>query len=953
MNGNNKTPRSALRLLVMLCIGFALPVSAGGTYPGTTGKIKGRVIEAQTGEPMPGVNVVIDGTTLGAATDLDGFYIILNVPPGRHNLRASLIGYAVTSVPVQVTVDLTTTQDFSLSQEAIEGEEVTIVATRPVVVKDRTNSAAFVDAEQIAELPVQTVNDLVQLQAGVVVDASGGIHIRGGRTNEVAYLVDGVSVSNQYSSDGGSLVAIESGTIQQLQVISGTFNAEYGQAQSGVINIITKDPEKHYSGSVTAYIGDRVSNDNATFLGVSEVRPLNERNLEGNITGPIPGLSNLGFYFFGRNVKDDGFLYGERLARPEDAWTVAVYETWFRRRFPDDPDVQKNIIPVPDSLLTGDSAFVPMSPRERLFLNFKLNYRMSPMIRLAYSFFFEDVTGRIYDDNFRFTPDALKNLERQSQIHILNLNHTFNARAFYSASLSYTTFREDSFLFTDLTDSRLQTVSSTRDRFHLGGTKQGIDRVENDKLLARADLTWQVDNYNLLKFGGEIVSHRLYFRSLSPEFSDIAGLGNNFFPPDATLPFDEFLEQSREALIVEPQRTASGETGFSDLEYEHRPLELAFYAQDKLELNELIVNLGVRFDLFRPDHLALVNPRVNPVVGSVSLLSASPTEEAETSMQVSPRFGIAYPVSPLGVFHVAYGHFFKTPPFELIYDNSEYKVNGIDGPIVGNPNLKPQQTTSYEIGLQQEIFRNVGLDVTMFYSDYKNLIGLEVIRQIGNFSSYLRRTNIANGANRGFTVAIDKRSDGGLISGSLDYTFQVGEGTESDPDNIAIIQTAGAAGGVVQDVEKQFLPLDWDQRHTMNGTLTLGKPGNWVVSFIGRLATGQPYTPEFLRLNVKTKFKNTENKPLRHNLDLFLRKTARIGSQSISLFLRVYNLFDQANEVVVFPITGRAGQDHRFPVQEQLDDARLVGLFTLADVDTHQNWFSEPRRVQLGFSMNF
>ncbi|TDI75409.1 MAG: TonB-dependent receptor [Bacteroidetes bacterium] len=646
-------------------------------------------------------------------------------------------------------------------------------------------------------------------------------------------------------------------------------------------------------------------------------------------------------------------MVGEQLAKPGDAWQIAVYETWFRRRFPEDPGVRSNIIAIPDSLLTGNGDFVAMSPSDHLFLNFKLDYRISPMFRLSYSFFFDDGNGKAYDDNYRFTPDGIKNVDSQSQFHILNFNHTLGSRAFYTASLSYSKARQNSFLFEDVADPRLQTVFTSRDRFLLGGTKGGIDRVETDKLLAKVDFTWQVDNYNLLKFGSEFVSHRVYFESLSPEFSDEPGLGNNFFPADATMSFEEFLAQSRRALIVPPQLAASGETGFSDLQYEHHPTEFAFYAQDKLELNELIINLGLRFDLFRPDHLALVNPRVNPVVGSVSLLSSSDTRPAETTTQISPRFGIAYPISNKGVFHVAYGHFFKTPPFELLYDNSEYKVNGIDGPVVGNPDLKPQKTISYEIGLQQEVFENVGLDVTLFYSDYSNLIGLEVIRQIGNFSSYLRRTNSANGTNRGFTIALNSRSSSGFISGSIDYTLQFGQGTESDPDNIAIVQTAGASGGAVQDAEKQFLPLDWDQRHSINATLAIGKPNSWLVSFIGRISSGQPYTPQPLRLDANTKFKNTDSKPIRHNVDLYLKKDFRIDSNSLSLFLRVYNLFDQANELTVFSVTGRAVRDHRFPVEETLDSARLVGLFTLDDVDTHQNWFSEPRTVQLGLTFNF
>ena len=212
--------KKTLKLLSTFIVGLMLIHSSNDLYAGTTGKIKGYVFDAQSGDALPGVNVKILETTLGAATDSDGFYIILNVPPGRHILNASYIGFAALSISVEVSVDLTTSQDFSLSQKAIEGSEVIVVAQRSIIEMDRTNSSSFMSAEQISELPVQSLTDLVQLQAGVVIDRSGGIHIRGGRTNEVAYLVDGVPISNQFSSVVGSLIGLESGNIQQLQLIS-------------------------------------------------------------------------------------------------------------------------------------------------------------------------------------------------------------------------------------------------------------------------------------------------------------------------------------------------------------------------------------------------------------------------------------------------------------------------------------------------------------------------------------------------------------------------------------------------------------------------------------------------------------------------------------------------------------------------------------------------------------
>lgn len=931
---------------------FIVLMSINLVFAGTTGKVKGHIYDKQTGEALIGVNVWLDGTSLGTATDSEGFYIVLNIPPGKYNLKVSYIGYKTKIVKVQINVDLTTTQNFNLTIETIGIEEIYVVADIPIVKMDQTNTVANMNADQIDELPVQELKDLVQLQAGVVIDTRGGIHIRGGRSSEVAYLVDGVPISDQFSSEGGSLINIQSGNIQQLQVISGTFNAEYGQAQAGVINVITKNPAKFYSGSITGFLGDRVTNNSSPFVGINSLRPFNEKNIEGFFSGPVPGISNLGLYAFGRYVSDNGYLFGERLARPEDAWNIFAYETWFRRSFPNDPSVQSDIIAIPDSLLTGDNSIVAMNPRERTFLNFKLNYAITPLIRLGYNVFFQNETGKNYDDNYRYTPDALKNIESRSQIHILNFNHTLNARFFYDLSVSYISRREKSFLFEDIVDPRLQTVSPTKNRFHLGGTKAGIDIVEYDKLLAKFNLTWQIDDYNLLKIGGEVSKYKIFTSSITPEFSSDPFLGFNFFPSTPNLSFADFLRLSRPAKLVTPQLTTTGETGFSNIQYEHKPLEFAIFVQNTLELDQLIINAGLRFDLFDPDHRALTNPRVTPGIGSVSLLSATTLEPVKIQTNISPRFGIAYPISTNGVVHVAYGHFFKTPPFEFIYDNSEYKVNGINGPIVGNALLKSQKTIAYEIGLQQEIFQNFSIDVTLFYSDFSNLIGLEVVRQIGNVSSYLQRTNIDKASNRGFTVAFEKLPGGGLFSGSIDYTFQSGLGSESDPNNIAIIQTAGGGGGAIKDATKEFIPLDWNQTHTLNATLAMNFD-SWTISAIGRLRSGQPYSPTALRINIQSTFRNSESKPLKHNLDLFVRKGFNLGNTKIALFLRIFNVFDQPNELTVFSVTGTANRDQRFAIEEQLDRDRLVGLFTLQDVDTHLDWFSQPRRIELGFTFSF
>jgi outer membrane receptor protein involved in Fe transport len=308
-----------------------------------------------------------------------------------------------------------------------------------------------------------------------------------------------------------------------------------------------------------------------------------------------------------------------------------------------------------------------------------------------------------------------------------------------------------------------------------------------------------------------------------------------------------------------PQLTPTGETGLSDVSYEHHPREFAAYLQNTIELNELIINLGLRYEWFYSDHQVLADPRVNPVSGSVSLTSGTELLDVEPKSQLSPRLGIAFPISDAGVIHVAYGHFLKLPPFAYIYDNSEYKIVGTNTTIVGNPDLLPQKTISYEVGLQQEIAPGLGVEVTMFYADFRNLLGLEVIRMVGNVNSYMRRVNRDYGFNKGIALAI--RRTRGAVTGTLDYTYQISKGNESDPNNIAIISTGGLGGGITRESEKQVLPLDWDQRHTINGTLAFNTGNDWTFSLVGRASSGHPYTPEPIRLDVKTKFKNTESKP--------------------------------------------------------------------------------------------
>jgi len=229
-------------------------------FSGTTGKVTGLVTKKDSGAPLIGCNIMVMDSDLGTASNQDGEYYILNIPPGIYSVKFSMIGYETLILEnVKISVDKTTKLKAALGTEIIEGSEVIVTAERKLIQFDVTQSEARITAEEIDLMPVTEVRDVLRLQGGITQDAGGRLHMRGGRSSEISYMVDGVPMTDSY--DGGISVQIENDNLQELQVISGTFNAEYGRALTGIINMITKDGGNTLKGSVNLYSGDHYTTD--------------------------------------------------------------------------------------------------------------------------------------------------------------------------------------------------------------------------------------------------------------------------------------------------------------------------------------------------------------------------------------------------------------------------------------------------------------------------------------------------------------------------------------------------------------------------------------------------------------------------------------------------------------------------------------------------------------------
>jgi len=222
--------RKILLLIFLSLIIFVFHLTAG-----TTGKIAGRIVDKNTGEPLIGTNIVVEGMNLGAQTDLEGDFFILNVPPGVYTISAMYVGYNTQQVQnVSVKVDLTSVINFELSEAIMEGETVVVIADRPLIQRDATATASVVSSSEIEASPIESFQDIAQTKAGINVGPDGELHFRGGRSHEVAYIVDGVTVTNAFS--GGLSVGVSTNAIEELSIITGAFNAEYGQAYSMSLN---------------------------------------------------------------------------------------------------------------------------------------------------------------------------------------------------------------------------------------------------------------------------------------------------------------------------------------------------------------------------------------------------------------------------------------------------------------------------------------------------------------------------------------------------------------------------------------------------------------------------------------------------------------------------------------------------------------------------------------------
>ena len=799
----------AFFLLGSICLAFA----------GTLGILEGTVVDKESGEGLIGVNILIVGTSIGTVSVDDGRFAINNVEAGTYIVKFSQIGYhTVTYTNVVIRPDLRTTLKIEMIQSAVEFKEVEVTAERPMIEKDVTSTNYSLGTAQVDRLPIQNVADLVTLFPSVTAEGN----VRGGKTTEVVYLIDGLPMQDMVSGGLGS--SLPKSSITEFSVQTGGFEAEYGNALSGVVNIITR----HGSDQTNAVA--RVERDN--WLGQGWDNQINKFT-EGELTLSGPIIREKLHYF--------------------SANTLQLSDTRWWQDF--------------------DKFF--SSPIQREFSGMsKIDYTASSKIRITAQELYSVKDWHDYEWSWRFNLNGLPDESKKSYRTTVIFSHTLSDIVNYTLNLS------DSYLLSRIGDSK-DNIDLTPYQYdpYLQYVVSGNESwwAETKQLIytGKGDLTIQPNPLNLIKVGFDFNQY------------DISSDVIKFVPQ--TTPFGK----------VEPD---SQQLNYST-NYHYQPRSGSVYVQEKLlvERDGATVNLGFRWDFLDPRSERPVVEYL-PVNGDSSNLTAQTTSTVKASLkqQLSPRMGLSFPLTYNTVLIMNYGHYFQFPLFDYLYSGTTpQQIRTGVNVLVGNPDLKPERTHAWEVGIKYGLDDKDLLTVTYFNKEFIDQIDSKTFlsgkaRVAGDFG-FAEYVNNAFASAQGLEFVLSRhRSE--RFSGSLAYTLMKTEGV-SDYVN----QGINLAQWGYQIANTPYT-LSWDQRHSIKLEIDAELPYEISGNFVWMFSTGKPYTyfptkDGFTPLDSTQAFiPNNARLPSNSTVNFKFSRKFNLGtSNSLFIYGSISNLFNTLN----------------------------------------------------------
>jgi outer membrane receptor protein involved in Fe transport len=950
------------RLLTYCLFWISLLVCSVYAQPGGKGRIEGSVVDAKTNEELPGANVLIKGTYYGGSSKLDGSVKIENVNPGSYTLEVTLLGYK----SVQFTnfkVEAGQTARFTAKmQETVLAldKEVVVVGERPLFDIEETASRRNVGQEDIQAAALTKVEAIVAQSPGVVF-SDNEIHIRGGRTHEAALLLDGVSIQDPLAGTGFGL-QVSPQSIQDVEVITGGYNAEYGQATSGIVNITTREGSDKYSGSISYKL------DHFGFNNDSRSN-WNTDNFDATLSGPEP-ITSFVLPALGLDIGRVSF-FGSAYARRSDD-----YLRWVEITGTDGRVIGTRAI-APNGLFSSIFNGRDWAPRRNNDYSMlaKLTWKPSGTTKLSYTFnqsvainqntqTIQATLERVepnpgYQYLFQFIPDSANTFTQRNLQHAISWTHTLSKETFYELKLSRYT-------------AHIRGDANGRD-FSLYIEPQDIVTYPIRYFNQNRDTVGVIPGDGFYDVGAPTsyrdqfaVEHTFKF-DLSHYFSE-----KNKFKTGVEMRFQELQMVDIFRPWIKPQ-------GFDNDIYSVHPALGAFYAQDNITLKGMILNFGLRLDYWLPgklvDDIAKDTSSafiVSPGLRQAYLDNTFGLGGRRVKARLSPRIGISHPISDNQTLFFSYGHFSKFPRPQYVYSKLTRTSVRSNTAAVGNPNLNPETTVSYELGVRNQLSGNDVLTVTAYYKDIFDYITEKTVRRttgLGGSQFYSTNLNLDYARSRGIEIEYKKRI-GNWFRGSLAGSYSTATGKSSSPSEGAVRLQQGEP----ENIKERSLIWDRPLQISMNLNVTVQKGealfgfGNGILDdynlFIRAFyQSGKRYTPQkLIGIDAATGRPlyitdlDRINEELGENwfyVDLNFEKYFDLGFGKLVASIEVQNLFDNKNSQILNPVTGRA-YEYGDPTPQSYNDPlypQLTGSVSPYPYDPAR--YKEPRTMRFSLAFRF
>lgn len=929
------------------------------TFAQQRGSVRGKVTDAATNEGLVGVNVMIKGTYYGAATDLDGKFEIKNVAAGEYTLSIRLLGYKeVEHTGVVVKEGEPTTVNTKLEETALSlGQEVVVVGEKPLMDPAETQSTRTISEQDMKVSAVQDVKDVVSQQVGIIA-VDNEIHIRGGRSYENAYLLDGINIQDPLAGTGFGL-QLSSNALSEMEVITGGYNAEYGQATSGIINVKTKEGSSKYD----LFLQCKTDN-----WGLDKNSPsdFNSDDYQANVGGPEPITKYL-LPALGVDIPGEITLFGSFAASFSDGQVLWAqrYQNGQVVTYKIDPPLRLN-----SSIFYG-TRFAPRLSNNWYGLG-KVTYKPSQTFKITYSYngnvsinentqelqttleFVEPTPGYQYQfQNILGNADVYTHISLAQSVDI---TQSLSSKAFYDLKFAhfFTHLRADANgLYWNQYQQPIDVVTLPPQYYNTSHDTIGI--IPGDGFYDYGDANTWHDHF--------FVNNEVKF-DLTDFFTE-----QNKFKAGLDMSFQEMQ-------LVDIYEPWIGVMGLNNDVYHAFPATGSAYGQETITTNGMILNFGLRFDYWFPGKYvddAVNNPGVITIPQAIRDAYHQDTYNffgRRWKGRISPRVGISHPISDNQTLFLNYGHFSKWPRPQFVYAKLQPSTAMSTYQAFGNPNLNPETTVSYELGLRNQFTSDDVLTVTAYNRDIFDYIQTKQAQitsaaLIGQ--SFITYVNSDYTHSRGIEVEYQKRI-GKWFTGTLSGSYSVVTGKSSSEDEGIL-----AVQGLITEVMNESY-MAWDRplqlsanlsfyNEKQNGIFGFGKGvlDDFETYFRAFFESGKRYTPYYFTGTYAADGEPLYAQDTQHPyskiganwfyVDFNFEKYFTLGGMDLTFMIEVKNLFNNLNSDIINPVTGRA---YRLgdPVPPSWNDPRYPEL--TAPIDPYpldQSRYLPPRNIKVGVSV--